>query len=95
MKEQDKVLVKQLSDMKIGNLHGKEFRVIIVKLIQDLGKRMEAQMEKVEEMFNKDQEELKNKQTEISYIMTEMKKNILEGINNNQLYQNGEIMIQI
>ena len=42
MKEQDKVLVKQLSDMKIGNLHGKEFRVIIVKLIQDLGKRMEA-----------------------------------------------------
>ena len=95
MKEQDKVPVKQLSDMKIGNLHGKEFRVIIVKLIQDLGKRMEAQMEKVEEMFNKDQEELKNKQTEISYIMTEMKKNILEGINNNQLYQNGEIMIQI
>lgn len=75
MKEQDKVPVKQLSDMKIGNLHGKEFRVIIVKLIQDLGKRMEAQMEKVEEMFNKDQEELKNKQTEISYIMTEMKKN--------------------
>ena len=95
MKEQDKVPVKQLSDMKIGNLHGKEFRVIIVKLIQDLGKRMEAQMEKVEEMFNKDQEELKNKQTEISYIMTEMKKNILEGINSNQLYQNGEIMIQI
>lgn len=39
-------------------------------------------MEKIEEMFNKDQEELKNKQTEISYIMTEMK-NILEGINNN------------
>lgn len=40
-------------------------------------------MEKIEEMFNKDKEELKNKQTEISYIMTEMKKNILEGINNN------------
>ena len=31
-------------------------------------------MEKIEEMFNKDLEELKNKQTEISYIMTEMKK---------------------
>lgn len=95
MKEQDKIPAKQLSDMKIGNLHEKECRVIIVKLIQDLGKRMEAQMEKIEDMFNKDQEELKNKQTEISYIMTEMKKKILEGINNNQLYQNGEIMIQI
>ena len=42
MKEQDKIPAKQLSDMKIGNLHEKECRVIIVKLIQDLGKRMEA-----------------------------------------------------
>ena len=68
-KEQDKIPEKQLSDP-----HEKEFRVIIGRLIQVLGKRMEAQVEKIEEMFNKDLEELKNKQTEISYIMTEMKK---------------------
>ena len=35
---------------------------MIVKLIQNLGTRMEAQMEKIQEMFNKDLEELKNKQ---------------------------------
>ena len=31
-------------------------------MIQDLGKRMEAKIEKMQEMFNKGLEELKNKQ---------------------------------
>ena len=47
--------------MEIGNLPEKEFRIMIVK-IQDLRKRMEAKIEKMQEMFNKDLEELKNKQ---------------------------------
>ena len=37
---------------------------MIVKMIQDLGIRMEANIEKMQEMINKDLEELKNKQTE-------------------------------
>ena len=41
---------------------------------------MEAKIEKMQEMFNKDLEELKNKQTEMNNIITEMK-NTLEGIN--------------
>ena len=48
--------------MDIGNLPEKEFRIIIVKMIQDLGKRMEAKIEKMQEMFTKDLKELKNKQ---------------------------------
>jgi len=32
---------------------------MIVKMIQDLRKRMKAQIEKMQEMFNKDLEELK------------------------------------
>ena len=39
---------------------------MIVKMIQDLGKRMEAKFEKMQEMFNKDLEELKKKQTEMN-----------------------------
>ena len=35
---------------------------MIVKKIQNLGKRMEAHIEKIQDMFNKDLEELKNKQ---------------------------------
>ena len=65
--------------MEIGKLAEKEFRIMIVKMIQDLGKRMEANIEKMKEMFNKDLEELKNKKTEINNTITEME-TTLEGI---------------
>ena len=42
---------------------------------------MEAQIEKIQEMFNKALEELKNKQAKMNNTITEMK-NTLEGINN-------------
>jgi len=70
MNEQDKSPEKQLNEEEIGNLPEKEFRIMVVKMIQDLGKRME----KMKEMLTKDLEELKNKQTEMN--------NTLEGINN-------------
>ena len=35
------------------NLPEKEFRVMIVKMIQNLRNRMEAQTEKIQEMLNK------------------------------------------
>ena len=80
MKEQDKTPEKQLNEVEIGNLPEKEFSIMIVKMIQDLGKRMEAKIEKMKEMFNKVLEELKNKQTEMNNTKIEMK-NTLEGIN--------------
>ena len=47
MKKQDKSLEKQLNEVEIGNLPDKEFRIIIVKMIQDLRKRMKAKIEKI------------------------------------------------
>ena len=47
---------KQLNEVEIGNLPEKEFRILIVKMIQDLGKRMEAEIKKMQDMFNKDLE---------------------------------------
>ena len=61
VKEQDKNLQDQINEEEIGNPPEKELRVMIVKMIQNLGSRMEAQIEKIKEMFNKDLEELKNK----------------------------------
>ena len=78
-KEQDKNPQEQLNE-EIGNIPDKEFRVMIVKMIQNLRKRVEAQTEKIQEMFNKELEDLKNKQTEMNNTITEMK-NTLEGIN--------------
>ena len=74
MKEQDKTPEKQLNEVEIGNLPEKEFRIMIVKMIQNIGKRMEAKIEKMQDVFNKDLEELKDN------TITEMK-TTLEGIN--------------
>ena len=52
MKEQDKIPEKQLNEVEIGNLPKKEFRRMKVKMIQDLGKRVEAKIKKMQEMFN-------------------------------------------
>ena len=41
MKGQDKNSEKQLNEVKLGNLPEKEFRIIIVKVIQDFKKRMQ------------------------------------------------------
>ena len=40
MKGQDKTQEKQLSEVEIGKLPEKEFKIRIVKMIQDLGKRI-------------------------------------------------------
>ena len=38
MKGKDKIPEKQLNELEIGNLPEKEFRIMIVKMTQDLGK---------------------------------------------------------
>ena len=48
--------------MEIGKLSEKEFRIMIVKMIQDLRKRIETETEKMQKQFTEDLEELKNKQ---------------------------------
>ena len=51
---------------------------MIVKTIQDLGKRMEAKFEKMQEMFTKDLKELKNRQTEINNMLERIHSRITE-----------------
>ena len=59
MKEQSKNPPDETNEEEIGSPPEKEFRVLIVKMIQNLVNRME----KIQETFNKDLEELKSKQT--------------------------------
>ena len=59
MKGQDKTPGwGRLKKMETGNPAEKEFRIMIVKMIQDIGKTIE----KMQEVFTKDLQELKNKQ---------------------------------
>ena len=58
MKEKDKTSEEQPSELEAGKLSEKEFRVMRVKMIQDLRKRMEAQFENMQEIFDEDVEKL-------------------------------------
>ena len=76
MKEQSKNPQDEANEEEICSLPEKEFRVMIVKMIQNLGKRMEE----IQDTFNKDIEELKNKQTVMNNTITQIT-NTLKGIN--------------
>ena len=69
IKEQGKNPPEQTNEEEIGSLPEKEFRVMRVKMIQNLGNRME----KIQEMFNKDLEELKSKQTMMNNTIMKLK----------------------
>ena len=75
MKEQTRNTEVQINEEEIGKLPGKEFRIMIVKMI----KNFESKMEKIQESSNKDLEELKNKYAETNNTITKIK-NTLEGI---------------
>ena len=87
VKEQDKCPTNQTKEEEIGNLPDKEFRIMIVKMIQNLENKMELQInnletriEKMQERFNKDLEEIKKSQYIMNNAINETK-NTLEGIN--------------
>ena len=71
--------------MEIGSSPEKEFRIMIVKMIQNLEKNMELQVnrletgiEKMQEMFNKVLQEIKKSQSIMNNAITEVK-STLEG----------------
>ena len=68
MKEQGKNPANQTNEEEIGSLPETEFRVMIVKVIQNLGNRIE----KIQETFKKDIEEKKSKQTMMNNTINEM-----------------------
>ena len=76
MKEQGKNPPDQTNEEEIDSLPEQESRVMIVKMIQNLGNKMQ----KIQETFNQDLEELKSKQTMMNNTINEIK-NSLEGIN--------------
>ena len=86
VKEHDKCLPNQTKEKEIGSLPEKEFRIMIIKMIQNLENKMQLQInsletriEKMQEKFNKDLE-IKKRQSIMSNAITEIK-STLEGTN--------------
>ena len=88
VKEQDKCPSNQTTEEEIGSLPEKEFRIMIIKMIQNLEKKkmelqinsLETRIEKMQDMFNKDLEEIKKSQSIMNNAITEIK-STLEGTN--------------
>ena len=76
MKEQTRSTEIQLNEEEIEKLPEKEFRKMTANMIKNL----ENKMEKMQDLINKDLEELKNKHKQKNNTITEIK-NTLEGIN--------------
>ena len=65
MKEQGKT-PEELSEVEIGSLPYKEFKMMIVNMFKELWRRMGAQSKKLE-VFNKELENVNNNQTDEEY----------------------------
>ena len=80
VKDHDKCPPNQTKEEEIASLPEKEFRIIIVKMIQNLENKMELQInrletriQKMQKMFNKDLEEIKKSQLIMNNAITEIK----------------------
>ena len=86
VKEHDKNPPNQTKEGRIGSLPGKDFRIMIVKTVKNLknkmglqNNRLETRIEKMQEMFTKDLEDIKKSQSIMNNAIAEIK-SILEGI---------------
>ena len=80
VKEHDKSPPNQTEEEEIGSLTEKEFRIMIVKMIQNFENKMvlqinclETRIEKMQEKYNKDLEQIKEKQSIINNAVAEIK----------------------
>ena len=89
IKEHDKCPPNQTKNEEIlsfsGSLPEKEFRIMIVQMIQNLVNKMELQInrletriEKMQEMFNKDLEKIKKSQSVMNNAINEIKSTLRE-----------------
>ena len=89
MKQHDKNPTNLTKEEEIGSLPEKEFRIMIVQMVKNLGNKMALQVnrletgiEKMQEMFDKDVEEIKKSQLIMDNVITAIKSTRGGGTNN-------------
>jgi len=65
IRDKEKTSEKQLSDMENNSLQEKDFRLMIVKMMQDIGNKLEAKMDNLQETLSKEIQDLKLKHAEM------------------------------
>ena len=80
MREKGKTPENQLSNEEILSLQEKDFRLLMLKMMQDIGNQLEAKMDNLQETLTKEIQDIKLKQEEMQNTITEIK-NSLEAAN--------------
>ena len=65
--KEDKISEKELNEKEVSNIHEGEFKVIIIKMLNEHRRRTDKQK------FKKKLENIKRNKTEPNYIITEIK----------------------
>ena len=65
MREKENPPKKQLSDEEILSLQEKDFRLLMLKMMQDIGNNLEAKMDNLQETLSKEIQDIKLKQEEM------------------------------
>ena len=80
MKEKGKTPENHISDEEILSIQEKYFRLLMLKMMQDIGNKLEAKMDNLQETLTKKIQDIKLKQEEMQNKITEIK-NSLEAAN--------------
>ena len=80
MREKGKTPENQLSKEEILSLQEKDFRLLMLKMMQDIGNKLEAKMDNLQQTLTKEIQDIKLKQEEMQNTITETK-NSLEAAN--------------
>ena len=75
MMQKGKTPENQLSD-EILSLQEKDFRLLMLKMMQDIGNKLEAKMDTLQETLSKEIQDIKFKQEEIQNTITEIKNSL-------------------
>ena len=73
MREKEKIPEKQLSNQEILSIQEKDFRLLMLKMMQDIGNKLEAKMDNLLETLSKEIQDIKLKQEEMQNTITNKK----------------------
>ena len=79
MREKEKNPEKGLSDQEIISPQEKDFRLLMLKMMQDIGNKLEAKIHKLEQTLSKEIQDLKFKQAKMQnkkFIRSNQQQNI-------------------
>ena len=79
-RKKEKTPENQLSDQEIFSHQEKDFRLVMLKMMQDIGNKLEAKVDNLQETLSKEIQEIKLKQEDMQNTITEIK-NSLEAAN--------------